>query len=507
MIKKLFIEHSKNIPSNVKEIFKQDYRSADKLILIIILFQWVIAALISSNYAGYFKLGIFGGGIASGLALVAYFIYRGELIGRCLMATSMVIFLAIFVQQMNGLGEAHFQYFMMVGLLIAYKDKIPLLFHTILTVFHHLSLTYCQANGIELFGEKIIIFSWGNFIPLILHLFVATCSVLVALYIIHISTIQFFEKARAMVVFKSAANGDLDQRVQVEFSQEKAGVELNQFMDVIKNLVLKLESSSSELAHMSEELSASTIQMDKATEEISMQTEDEVQSISETKESTSNMIELSNQTQSRIVNLRNVVEEMNENATVGTSKMEQADESMNKIQTSSRKIDGIVTVITEIANQTNLLSLNAAIEAAKAGEMGKGFAVVADEVRNLAERSNKSVTEIQELIEVSNENVEEGVQIIQTTLEVFKTFITQVKNIMAELGEIGTAFDERIREFTEVSESINGVLESSQNISAATHELSATTKQVSLAANKLKSIADDNQTSLSSFNSNSAESG
>ena len=79
---------------------------------------------------------------------------------------------------------------------------------------------------------------------------------------------------------------------------------------------------------------------------------------------------------------------------------------IQRINESAQKIQGIVQVITEIANQTNLLSLNAAIEAAKAGEFGKGFAVVADEVRQLAERSGNAVSQIRGLIETSNSTVQ-----------------------------------------------------------------------------------------------------
>ncbi|MGK0290855.1 MAG: methyl-accepting chemotaxis protein, partial [bacterium] len=106
------------------------------------------------------------------------------------------------------------------------------------------------------------------------------------------------------------------------------------------------------------------------------------------------------------------------------------------IEQSSQKVSGIASVITEIANQTNLLSLNAAIEAAKAGEQGKGFSVVADEVRNLAERSNTSADEIRTLIDGSNQAVQKGAEIIHEVGKRFHEILEQFSVVSQRMIEI-----------------------------------------------------------------------
>ena len=95
----------------------------------------------------------------------------------------------------------------------------------------------------------------------------------------------------------------------------------------------------------------------------------------------------------------------------------------------SGKIGGIVSIITDISSQTNLLSLNAAIEAARAGDMGKGFAVVASEVSILSEKTQRSVKEIKKLIQLSDQTVDEGVHSVESSVHA-------ISNILANISEI-----------------------------------------------------------------------
>ncbi|HEX3031622.1 MAG TPA: methyl-accepting chemotaxis protein, partial [Bacillota bacterium] len=153
----------------------------------------------------------------------------------------------------------------------------------------------------------------------------------------------------------------------------------------------------------------------------------------------------------------------------------QVSSHLSDIEKHSVKMSDIISVIDDVASQTNLLALNAAIEAARAGEHGKGFAVVADEVRKLAERSSQSSKEISELIYSSQKS-------INLTAETVQQAITIVEN-----GKKGA--DTAKLSLEEIVRGIDNVYEYFGNIAAATEELAASSDQVSTASQEVSKLS------------------
>jgi aerotaxis receptor len=163
--------------------------------------------------------------------------------------------------------------------------------------------------------------------------------------------------------------------------------------------------------------------------------------------------------------------------------------AMGRVAESTGQVVSAVRVIQEIARQTNLLSLNAAIEAAKAGAQGKGFAVVAEEVRKLAERSGLAAKEIAQLIEISNEAVAQGRSTVHEAVDSLASIREHIGEVTAMGNEIGAASDEQSRATSEVAHQVEiGAIKAGENASASI-QLSSTVETMAHSARELDRIA------------------
>ncbi|EGO64967.1 methyl-accepting chemotaxis protein [Acetonema longum] len=203
-----------------------------------------------------------------------------------------------------------------------------------------------------------------------------------------------------------------------------------------------------------------------------------------------------------------------------TETVNKSAQAVQKLGASSQQIGEIVDVITGIAGQTNLLALNAAIEAARAGEAGRGFAVVADEVRTLAEQSQEAAQKIADIVRsiqtetgvavrVMNEGaaeVEQGTKSITATGDTFNHIVILVQGLNRQIQEISAAAQQLSASSDEVVKSVNGVKSiatdtagNTQTISAAAEEQSASMEEISSSSQALSLMAADLQTAIGKF--------
>jgi len=273
-------------------------------------------------------------------------------------------------------------------------------------------------------------------------LFGVTCAIVIARSITRpINT--------AVEMATRVAGGDLTGRIETH-----SGDEIGQLMLALRNMNDRLVQIVTEVRNGTDMIATGSSQIAAGNHDLSARTEQQASSLGETAAS---MEELTSTVRQNADNARqaNQLAEMASGVAVkGGTVVSQVVETMDAINTSSRKIVDIISVIDGIAFQTNILALNAAVEAARAGEQGRGFAVVAAEVRTLAQRSAAAAKEIKELIDDSVGKVDTGAKLVGEAGSTMQEIVNSVRRVTDIMSEISAASSEQTSGIEQVNQAI-----------------------------------------------------
>ncbi len=390
------------------------YLRADRSMLGVLWLCQLGAFALAAWHGTWLQALLVGGGTLA-LVHLLYALIRGTSLFRCVIGAAFMVMAALHINQAEGTVEMHFSIFVLLAFLIIYRDWVPIVVATVVIALHHLAFYVLQVREAGVWLAQGVTFG--------LVLVHAGYVVIEAAVLVYLARMAFNEAREGEVMGETVSQMighgegvDLTRRAQMRTPMLKA---FNQLLDTLDQMVADLNGSLLQLAQLgsavtkgasdlrqgAEQQQGETHYMVQAMRELSQATGEVARNAAEAAQASGDADRHAQQGHAAMQDITREVQSLERN-------IAQTGEAVEGAAQLAVDIDQVVDVIKGVAEQTNLLALNAAIEAARAGEQGRGFAVVADEVRALASRTASSTKDIQQMISAFQSGSQEAADAI-----------------------------------------------------------------------------------------------
>ncbi|MFQ3230183.1 methyl-accepting chemotaxis protein [Reinekea sp.] len=419
----------------------------------VLLANFVLALVLGAVYGGVISALVLGLLLVLGPIMLQK-LSPYSVLTQSVMAFAFMSFVTLQVHLAHGLIEIHFGYFVMLAILYAFQRITPIIVGAAIAAVYHIGVAAIQASGASIFlfeANSTLVSGVGIPMFIFVHAAYVVVEAIVLVYMAFITQpiMQTAQKIIQSNEYMLADTGQIDLSVAIDDTN-------NELIGQYKKLIYSVRGVISNASETTEVLSESLEVLEDSYEVLNRGVVDQEDQLSSIRSSTSQVTEAVQALSEIVVFVKNKANELTtlkdesieavglsaEKISLASQYISETSETLSIVDQETARISAMVESIQSIAEQTNLLALNAAIEAARAGEQGRGFAVVADEVRALATRTHQATTEIDTLIQSLTKGASGAMVTMKRSVEEVEGSRDLNQSAVKQMSKLGEQIDD-----------------------------------------------------------------